>query len=150
MGLMCPGITGPDLALAQVEKLLVETAELALGVGEMDLQNPVAYPPGLVMAAHGRVVARGDVGLDVFAVDLLVRELADQVSAVPVAEGPSSRAGQPGDLGVELRPVGAGGTVEVAPAGGEDDGQFAPQPVLDRVAAEHVGAPQVGFELVED
>src|ERR1700735_3169231 len=108
----------------------------------MDLQNPVAYPPGLVVASHGGVVARGEVGLDVVAVDLLVRELADQVSAVPVAEGPSSRAGQPGDLGVELRAGDVGVIVEVAPSGGEDDGQVGRQPVLDRVAAEDAGAPQ--------
>jgi len=66
----------------------------------VDLQDPVALAAGLVAAAHGRGVARRDVGLDVGAVDLLVRELADQVAGVP--------------------------------------------------AAEHVGAPEVGRELLED
>jgi hypothetical protein len=93
------------------------------------------------VAAHRGGIARGDVGLDVLAVDLLVRELADQVSGVDVAEGPSGRTGQPGDLVVELRAGDVGMIGEVVASGVEDDRQVGRQPVLDRVAAENVGAP---------
>ena len=39
---------------------------------------------------------------------------------------------------------------EIAPARGEDDGQVSREPVLDRVTAEHVRAPEVGLEFLED
>jgi hypothetical protein len=41
------------------------------------------------VAAHGRRVPGGDIGPDVHAVDLLMRELPDEAARVPAARGPS-------------------------------------------------------------
>ena len=69
---------------AEVKELLVEAAETASGIGEVDLKDPVTLAPGLVVAAHDGGVARRNVGLDVGAIDLLVREFPDQMAGVHV------------------------------------------------------------------
>ncbi|MGD0699718.1 MAG: hypothetical protein ABSA02_07540 [Trebonia sp.] len=51
--------------LAKVKELLVGAAESARGVGEMDLQDPVAHPPGLARQP-------GDLRVQLRAGDLLV------------------------------------------------------------------------------
>ena len=83
---------------AEVKELLVEAAESACDVGEMHLQDPVARPADRVVTAHEGGVARGDIGLDVVAVDQLVRELADQMAGVRAAQVPAGLAGQLGDV----------------------------------------------------
>lgn len=102
--------------LPDVEKLLVEAAELACGIGEVNLQDPVGLATDLVLAAHRRRVVRGDVGLGLRPVHRLVRELADQVPGVPPAEGPAGVGGQPVHLGVQVRAGDLGVPGEVVPA----------------------------------
>src|SRR5438128_1046937 len=73
--------------MPEVEQLLEEPADLAHAVDEVDLEDPVAAPARPVRTPHRGVVAGGDVGLEVGAVDLLVRELADEVPGNGAAEG---------------------------------------------------------------
>jgi len=61
----------------------------------VDLEDPVADLAVPVRPAHRLVAARRDVGLDVIARDLLVRELPQQVPGDGTAERPPVRLASP-------------------------------------------------------
>ena len=116
----------------------------------MDLEDPVADLAVPVRPAHRLVAARRDVGLDVLARDLLVRELPQQVPGDGTAERPPIRLGQPGHVRVQLLAGDVLVRLEELAARAEHDRQRVPQPQLDRVVAEHVGPAEVGLPLLED
>ena len=103
-----------------------------------------------VRPAHRLVAARRDVGLDLIARDLLVRELAHQVPGDGAAERPPVRLGQPGHVREQLLAGDVLVRLEEPAARAEHDRQRVPQPQLDRVVAEHVGPAEVGLPLLED
>jgi hypothetical protein len=89
--------------VAKVEEFLVEAADLQAAIDQVDFQDPVAAASGPVQPTHRVIASGGDVGLDVVAGDLLVRELADQVPGNLTAELPARLLGEFGYLCVELR-----------------------------------------------
>jgi hypothetical protein len=68
---------GANGGSSDVKEFLDEAADLLVPVNKVDLEDPVTLQAGTVAAAHAHGVARGDIGADVVAGDLLVRELAD-------------------------------------------------------------------------
>ena len=107
----------------------------------------LAVPVG---PAHRLVAAGRDVGLDVLARDLLVRELAHQVAGDGAAERPPVRLGQPGHVRVQLLARDVLVRLEEPAPRAEHDRQRVPQPQLDRVVAEYVGPAEVGLPVLED
>ena len=72
--------------LTQIEQLLVETADAAGRIGQMDFQNPMADAAVGILASHRLVRTGRDVPLDAIADDLLVRKLPDQMAGDRAAE----------------------------------------------------------------
>src|SRR5690348_17228894 len=92
----------PGVRSRQVEQLLVKPAESAVPVDEVDFEDPVAFVAGPVFSPHRTRRSGCDVRLDVLAVDLLVRELADQVTGDHPAEVPADVAAHGYDEVIQL------------------------------------------------
>jgi hypothetical protein len=91
--------------VAEVEKLLVEAADLPVAIDEVDLQDPVAAASGPVQPAHRLPAAGRDVRPGFVAGDLLVREFSHQMPSDGSAVFPARLPGKGGDVLEQLLAV---------------------------------------------
>src|SRR5215470_1218052 len=92
-----------DRSLVDGQQFLEEGAVALLLVDQVHLQDPVPLLALGIQAAQRLVVLRMDVKRDAVAVDLLMRELADRMAGMAVAEIPAAARGDLGRLAIELR-----------------------------------------------
>jgi hypothetical protein len=64
------------------QKLLKESSYPSLLIDEVDLENPIPRSSVLVGISHSRVILRVNVILEFFSLEFLVREIADEVTAM--------------------------------------------------------------------
>ncbi|MDT5018955.1 MAG: hypothetical protein QOD39_5115 [Mycobacterium sp.] len=76
--------------MSNVEQFLVEAAVTAVLIDEVYLQNPMTVPAGAIFSPHRTRRTRCNVGTDLVARDLLVRELTDQMPGDHPAELPAA------------------------------------------------------------
>src|ERR1700759_1353940 len=109
----------------------------------MHLEDPVAGPPAAVGPTHDLARAGRDVGLDLVARDLLMRELTDQMPGDLPAELPARLLTQLQHVRVQLLAGDLRLAAEVPPPGLPHPRQVVAQPLLDRVTAQHERAAEV-------
>src|SRR5687767_10151547 len=106
------GISSLLRSFVHLQPLLEEAAIAALAVDEVDFVDPAARAAAAVRVGEAAVIAGVEVILPIFALDDLVREIADQMAGVPIAIIIALRPG--GGRG-ELVHVGAGDRVAILP-----------------------------------
>lgn len=128
----------------------MEAAVAAVGVDEVDLQDPVACIAGFVFSAHRIRGAGRDIGFDLVARNVLVREVTDQMSGDHTAEMPTGILAESDDVVEELFPGDVGMTKEVVPARLPDSWKIFAECDFARIRAEHERSAEVCFPFLED